>query len=47
MKKSRLFLSAIACLTLTGCSINDLMFWKKNKGSEEQGEKEEQKKKWV
>ncbi len=42
MKKSRLFLSAIACLTLTGCSINDLMFWKKNKGSDEQGEKEKE-----
>ena len=47
MKKSRLFLAAVACLSLTGCSLDDLMFWKKNK-EEEQGQKEEesQKKKW-
>lgn len=30
MKKSRLFLAAIASFCLAGCSIQDLMFWKKN-----------------
>ena len=44
MKKSRLLLSAISCLALTGCSINDLMFWKKNK--EEPKEEEQSQKKW-
>ena len=47
MKKSRLFLAAVASLALTGCSIQDLMFWKKDKGGEEQQKEEEaQKKNW-
>ena len=46
MKKSRLLLSAVACLTLTGCSINDLMFWKQNKEEEKQQEQQQGEKNW-
>ena len=49
MKKSRLLLAAVATLTLAGCSIDDLMFWKKNKSNDDTQEEEQQKpadKKW-
>lgn len=42
MKKSRLLLSVISCLALTGCTVDDLMFWKKKNNEPEQQEE----KKW-
>ena len=47
MKKTRLILTAVACLSLAGCSMDDLMFWKQKKEEEQgQNEEESQKKKW-
>ena len=39
-------MTAVACLSLAGCSIDDLMFWKKNKGEEQQQKEDTPKKKW-
>lgn len=42
MKKKLLFIP-LACLLLTGCSFENLMFWKKNEGNQQsQKEKEEE-----
>ena len=36
MKRKYLALFPLVGLVLSGCSIQDLMFWKKNKGGEQE-----------